>query len=93
MAVALPDIRLSAAASEVADAAMRGDLAAVRALVANKADVNAPQGDGATALHWAAYRGNREMLDVLLRRAPTRRPPTAPAARRCGWRASTATPP
>ena len=67
LAVVALDLRLSAAASDVADAAMRGDLAAVGALVAKKADVNAPQGDGATALHWAAYRGNREMLEVLLR--------------------------
>ena len=67
MAVAL-GLRLSAAGkSDVADAAMRGDMAAVRALVAKKADVNAPQGDGATALHWAAYRGDKELLDVLLR--------------------------
>jgi ankyrin repeat protein len=62
-----PELRLSAASSEVADAAMRGDLAAVRALVAKKADVNAPQGDGATAVHWAVFRGNKELLDVLLR--------------------------
>ena len=61
------DLRLGAAASDVADAAMRGDVAAVRALVVKKADVNAPQGDGATALHWAVYRGNKELLDVLLR--------------------------
>ena len=32
----------AAATSDVADAAMRGDVAAVRALVATKADVNAP---------------------------------------------------
>jgi ankyrin repeat protein len=62
-----PDLRLIAASSDVADAAARGDLAAVRALIAKKADVNAPQGDGATAAHWAVYRGSKEMLDVLLR--------------------------
>jgi ankyrin repeat protein len=38
----------------VADAAMRGDVEAVRALVKQGADVNASQGDGMTALHWAA---------------------------------------
>src|SRR5688572_7898498 len=53
--------------SPVADAAMRGDLAAVRTLIGQKADVNAPQGDGATALHWAAFHGNREMATVLMR--------------------------
>ena len=40
--------------SPVADAAMRGDRDAVRALLKDGADVNAAQGDGMTALHWAA---------------------------------------
>jgi ankyrin repeat protein len=53
--------------SEVADAAMRGDKAAVRKLVDQHADVNAPQSDGATALHWAAYRGDKELADMLIR--------------------------
>ena len=57
----------AAGKSDVADAAMRGDAAAVRALIAQKADVNAPQGDGATALHWAAYRSNQELTDILIR--------------------------
>jgi ankyrin repeat protein len=55
------------AKSDVADAAMRGDISAVRALIAQKADVNAPQNDGATALHWAVFTGNREMATVLMR--------------------------
>ena len=38
----------------IADAAMRGDRADVLALIKQGADVNAPQGDGVTALHWAA---------------------------------------
>ena len=49
----------AAGKSDVADAAMRGDKAAVQTLIAQKADVNAPQADGATALHWAVYRGDR----------------------------------
>jgi ankyrin repeat protein len=56
-----------AAPSPVADAAMRGDRAAVQALIAKKADVNAPQADGATALHWAVYRGDRDVAVILLR--------------------------
>ncbi len=51
---------------DVADAAMKGDKAAVRALIAQKADVNAPQPDGATAIHWAAYRADKEMADMLI---------------------------
>ena len=50
----------------VADAAARGDLEAVRSLLREGADVNAPQGDGMTALHWAAERGDAELADVLL---------------------------
>jgi ankyrin repeat protein len=51
----------------VADAAARGDLEAVEALLAQGADVNAPQGDGMTALHWAARRGDVSMMETLLR--------------------------
>ncbi len=50
----------------VADAAAQGDLEAVRRLLREGADVNAPQGDGMTALHWAAERGDAELADVLL---------------------------
>ena len=52
--------------SPVADAAMTGDIAAVRALLADGADVNAAQGDGMTALHWAAERGHAELAEMLL---------------------------
>src|SRR5262245_29033317 len=57
----------AAGKSDVADAAMRGDKAAVQKLIASKADVNAPQNDGATALHWAVYRNDREMVGLLVR--------------------------
>ena len=51
----------------VADAAMNGDAAAVNRLVQQGANVNVAQGDGMTALHWAARRGNVEMANTLLR--------------------------
>jgi ankyrin repeat protein len=54
--------------ADVADAAMRGDLPAVRALVQKGLDVNVPQGDGMTALHWAAMRGDSAMAALLLAR-------------------------
>jgi ankyrin repeat protein len=56
----------AAAKSDVADAAMKGDKATLRALVQQKADVNAPQVDGATALHWAVYRNDKDSTDLLL---------------------------
>ena len=52
--------------SRVADAAMSGDAAAVRTLVLQGADVNIAQGDGMTALHWAAERGDLELAKSLL---------------------------
>src|SRR5215468_427776 len=58
---------LHAGKSDVADAAMHGDKAAVRVLIGKKADVNAPQNDGSTALHWAVYRGDRELVQMLIR--------------------------
>ncbi|MDE0650400.1 MAG: ankyrin repeat domain-containing protein, partial [Gammaproteobacteria bacterium] len=56
----------AAADSPVADAAMRGDADAVEALIAQGADVNLPQGDGMTALHWASERADAALLRVLL---------------------------
>ena len=52
--------------SPVADAAERGDVATVKSLLKDGADVNAAQGDGMTALHWAADRGNAELAELLI---------------------------
>jgi len=53
-------------ASPVADAAMRGDKTAIRDLLKQGADVNGAQGDGMSALHWAAERGDAELADMLI---------------------------
>ena len=63
----LPLAAFAAGRPEVADALMSGDTAAARKLVEQHGDVNAPQPDGATALHWAVYRSDKEMVDLLLR--------------------------
>jgi ankyrin repeat protein len=55
------------AASEVADAVMRRDSAQLEHLIARKADVNAAQPDGSTALHWAAHQGDTRAATALLR--------------------------
>ena len=54
------------ASAPIADAAMRGDLARVRKLIAQGERVSSPQGDGMTALHWAADRGDSAMTEVLI---------------------------
>ncbi len=62
-------LSLALAASDsapVADAAMAGDAAAVRALLKHGSDVNAAQGDGMTALHWAALKNDAALTQVLL---------------------------
>ena len=52
--------------SSIADAAMHGDRDTVRALLKQAADVNAPQGDGMTALHWAAMKNDAGLAETLL---------------------------
>ncbi len=57
---------VAAADTRLADAARRGDREGVRTLLKQKADVNTAPGDGATALHWAAYHDDLEMAKLLL---------------------------
>lgn len=61
-------VLLSAATNDtrLADAAMQGDKDAVRSLLKQKIDINAAHGDGATALHWAAYNDDLDMVKILL---------------------------
>src|SRR5262249_36446520 len=59
-AAGLPDVRLI-------DAVKARDVDAVRALVKRRVDVNARQGDGTTALHWAVHRGDLTIADLLIR--------------------------
>jgi ankyrin repeat protein len=45
---------------------MKGDGTTVRTLLRQKADVNAPQADGATAIHWAVYHDDLELAGLLI---------------------------
>ena len=51
---------------DLAEAVEKGDRAAGRSLLEQQADVNAPQADGATALHWAAHRDDLETAELLI---------------------------
>jgi len=59
-------VAISASSSDVADAAKARDVAAVKALLQQGADVNAAHGDGMTALHWAATNGDAALTQMLL---------------------------
>jgi ankyrin repeat protein len=51
----------------LADAVQQRDKQAVLSLLKKRADVNAPQSDGATALHWAAYLEDADTTALLIR--------------------------
>ncbi len=55
------------AEARLAEAVKEMDRTAVRALLAKRADVNAPGIDGTTALHWAAYQDDLETAQLLVR--------------------------
>src|SRR5215467_3860693 len=51
----------------LSDAAKNGDREALRSLLQKGANVNATEGDGSTALHWASYRDDLDAADLLIR--------------------------
>ncbi len=69
IAALLSVVPLFGAASDarLADAAKKMDRVGVRALLRQRVDVNAPQIDGTTALHWAADRDDLETAELLVR--------------------------
>ncbi len=56
----------AAGPSDIANAAQSKNAEAVKKLLKDGADVNAAQGDGMTALHWAALNGDAELASMLL---------------------------
>ena len=64
--LALPVAAHAQSAPAIIEVLKAGDLETARTLVAEGADVNAPQGDGATALHWAAHRNDLDAATWLI---------------------------
>ena len=78
--------------SDVADAAMKGDKAAVRTLIQQKADVNAPQVDGATALALGRSIATTKAVDLLIKSRREREGRESRRHHAAAWRRSTASP-
>ena len=66
VALAMAGVLAVQAEPALVDAAMNGDLKAVRTLLRQTAGVNETQPDGMTALHWAVQRRDLEMTNLLL---------------------------
>jgi uncharacterized protein len=62
-----PLLALLLAASPLVDAVKSGDKTAAIALIERRADVNVPESDGTTALHWAIHQNDVDLADRLLR--------------------------
>jgi uncharacterized protein len=60
-------LSLAAVRPPLSDAAKNGDKEALRSLLQKGANVNATEGDGTTALHWASYSDDVEAADLLIR--------------------------
>jgi ankyrin repeat protein len=58
---------LLVAASPLVDAVKSGDRAAALALIDRRVDVNAPEADGTTALHWAVHQNDLDLAERLIR--------------------------
>jgi uncharacterized protein len=57
----------AAAAAPLVDAVKSGDRTAAMAMLDKRVDVNAPEADGTTALHWAVQRGDLDLVQRLIR--------------------------
>jgi uncharacterized protein len=56
-----------AAGAPLVDAVKSGDRAAALALLEQRVDVNTPEPDGTTALHWAVHQNDLDLAERLLR--------------------------
>jgi ankyrin repeat protein len=72
IAVLAPTVAFAAGADlRLIDAIKARNIDTVRSLLGERVDVNARQGDGATALHWAVHLDDGNAVDVLLKAGAT----------------------
>ena len=64
--VSLASLAAAGSDLDLVEAVEKGDKEGVRSLLEQQADVNAPQADGTTALHWAAHRDDLETAELLI---------------------------
>src|SRR5690348_17138266 len=67
VAVAVASLEAAGTTIQLIDAVKHGNRTAVRALIAARANVNAAEPDGMTALHWAARADDVQMAEALIR--------------------------
>jgi ankyrin repeat protein len=67
LGISLAAPAVAAQRASLADAVERRDRAAIRTLLQSGVDINTPQVDGTTALHWAAYNDDAETVALLLK--------------------------
>ncbi len=67
LSIAIPSSALAAGDHRLRDAIRAGNPVAVQALLKQRVDVNAPEPDGATALHWAVHLDDAVSVDALLK--------------------------
>src|SRR5688572_18848589 len=60
------DAQAAARSVPLTEAVRGGDVATVRTLISQKADVNAAEPDGTTAMHWAAHLNDLASMNLLL---------------------------
>src|SRR2546428_351332 len=68
-------VRADGSESPLIAAAATGDVIRLKALLAQGADANVKDKDGATPLHWAAATGHKEIVEVLLPKDRSEWPP------------------
>jgi len=67
IAAGVPLVGATGAGTRLVDAAKDGNFATVKALIAQKADVNVAEADGMTALHWAVRANDMPTVQALIR--------------------------